>query len=114
MSPKSTHTPLPWRIVHAKNGSGDVGITADGLPNVLAEAFSDIRLDGEDARDECHANARLIVHCVNTHAALAEALRALVEIEDGPGMGVIGWSDAMDAARAALALEPQPSETDVS
>ena len=33
---------------------------------------------------------------------LSTALRRIVEIEDSHGMGVIGWSEAMDDARKLL------------
>ena len=51
-------TPGPWAIKCAKIG-GDKGIVADGH-GIVAEAFEDIRRQGERAQDECAANAALI------------------------------------------------------
>lgn len=70
--PIQTHTPGEWIIRRSNDGSGDVGITAPELRNVLAECFGALRHGGERAADEAYANARLI-------AAAPELLEALKE-----------------------------------
>lgn len=94
----SKHTPGPWF-----QGTGDhaycvyekrVWLNPDGSrngekPNLVVVV----------SPDDAIAAARLIAAAPE----LLEALSRLVEIEDGPGMAVIGWSEAMDAARAAIA-----------
>lgn len=64
------HTPGPWQIKHAVDGSGDVGITAAGLRNVLAECFFAFRDPGEREHGEAEANARLIAAAPDLLAAL--------------------------------------------
>lgn len=78
------HTPRPWKTRLSRDGSGDVGITADGLPNVLAEVFGDIHYAGECNQAIATANAELIVTAVNERPALlarasqdAETIKAL-------------------------------------
>jgi hypothetical protein len=92
----SKHTPGPWSIRHAVDGSGDCGIIAtrqDGALHhvVVAEVFASI--DHEDERSpEVTANSRLI-------AAAPELLAALEALL--PGADAMGWDTS--AARAAIA-----------
>ncbi len=48
---------------------------------------------------EIEANTHLIAAAPDLYAAL----QTLIDIEDGPGMGVMGWDNAMQAAKDALA-----------
>lgn len=68
------HTAGPWSLKFSRDGSGDVGITAEGLPNVLAECFGAIRHKDERALDEAKANARLIAAAPKLKDALAAML----------------------------------------
>lgn len=78
----SKHTPRPWLAIGCT-------ITANGLDVATAHGDTDY---------ERNANARLIAAAPELLAALTR----LVEIEDGPGMAVKGWEDAMASARAAI------------
>jgi hypothetical protein len=69
------HTPTPWHLLKPNDHSGDCGITALGLPNVLAECFADIRHAGEHSAQEAQANAAHIVKCVNAYEDLVAALK---------------------------------------
>lgn len=69
------HTPGPWSLRSSNNGSADIGITAPGLKNILAECFAAMRSADERAIAECEANARLI-------AAAPVLLAAAITVED--------------------------------
>lgn len=109
MSEKAKWTPGPWSIRHARDTSGDVGITAPNVGNVIAETFADMRFEGERNNSEALANAHLIAAA----PAMAEALEpfANISIGDGEDTGS-GWDATqatilirhIKAARAALAL----------
>ena len=44
------------------------------------------------------SNARMMIAAPD----MLEVLERIVDIEDGPGMGAIGWSEAMDDARDVI------------
>lgn len=93
-----TATPGPWTIRRSNDGSGDVGITADGLPNVLAECFGDLRHSGERASDEAYANARLIAAAPDMLAAL-QAQEAADEANE-VRLNYTEWQALEDIAKA--------------
>jgi hypothetical protein len=107
-------TPRPWR---ASEWSDVVGaaVTAQPDPTKNTLLVASIRYS--------KADADLIVHAVNAHHALVEALRDLIyqctpdttsESEDGYPMGVRSPSrDGLNRARRALAsLTDEPGGTD--
>lgn len=66
----SKHTHTPWRIKHQYN------ITDDNNRSVsTCGGFSDMT---EESHNENLANAAYIVHCVNNHEALVDALRKAI------------------------------------
>lgn len=90
------HTPGPLFVRPAQNGSGDFGIvTADHF--VIAEAFADIRWDGERSEKEAEANARLF-------AASPELLAALLPCVEYDGGQCLGdYPEKLERACAAIA-----------
>ncbi len=97
---KTGRTAGPWSIRPSRDGSGDVGITANGVANVIAECFAAMRSSGENARDEALANARLI-------SAAPDMLKALEKAEELYQVGILNAPDGLieevvELRRAAL------------
>lgn len=90
--PSATHTPGPWITRAARDGSGDIGIKADGPINIHAEVFAEFWERGAFRREEAEANARLI-------AAAPDMLEALRQLHDEGGNAILG----MALAGAAIA-----------
>lgn len=110
----SAHTSLPWRATNQWIERVDRDNVFDSVP--LAPSHHGWVTDaGGYKHDEACANAAFIVKCVNSHAALVEALKALVyetthlspQEEDGSHVCKIS-KRVLDAGRAALALAEQP------
>lgn len=88
------HTPAPWKACFNEEACHFKGVTRHGWTIDGPKMVPDYECDMFNESD-----ARLIAAAPD----LLEALQKLVKIDDGPGMAVIGWSDAIDAARAAIA-----------
>lgn len=73
----SEHTETPWVARGSEIGVIDQSDT-QSYGMMLVIAF----MDEFDFRDQWKANARHIVHCVNNHERLVEALRNLVDYSE--------------------------------
>lgn len=74
--PLTQHTPGPWSLRHSRNGSGDIGIAAPGVGNVIAECFAAMRHHDERS-PEVEANARLMSAAPDLLRACADWIRWL-------------------------------------
>ena len=94
---ETKHSPLPWRVGHAN------GCIEDSNGHMVADmGFYGL------GKGEASGNAPFIVHCVNIHDKLVEALKKLVDIslriglEDSQPMRD-EMAEAVVGAEAALA-----------
>lgn len=97
---KTAHTPGPWIQAGPSHG--------DRLPRFTDEIVTDHDDDGDSPQticvfngcldDENEANAALIAAAPD----LLEALKRLVDIEDGVGLGAVWAISPLDFARAAI------------
>ena len=80
------HTPGPWRVGY-KDGSGPDQIVTEYDGELPSKSIAVVSWGcgccKHDAKEEDFANAARIVHCVNTHDALVEALRGVLHHNNG-------------------------------
>ena len=95
-----THTPTPWQVEegHIQRDSGGIRYwqITDGQDAIACNQFCYAGYDP----DVNTANARHIVHCVNTHDALVKALVEAAEFIQPFNSG----QDLLERIDAALAL----------
>lgn len=75
---KATHTPLPW--------TAERDIPHNRMPRVHSSADGSLICECGNmgtTQDQWEANAAFIVHAVNSHHDLIEALRAVIEVAHG-------------------------------
>ena len=81
MSPHEKATPLPWTVDLKEHGAPIIRAKTCWLGRSREVAKVLYTYGSEDP--EVRENARLIVQAVNSHAALIEALQAVVSALDG-------------------------------
>jgi len=94
---QSKHTPAPWVSSKIKTSSGHcfrIGsqeqIDKREENKHTVPAYACLYVDYMNAHEEAEANANHIVHCVNMHDELMEALEMCVEyLEDRPIVRVV-------------------------
>lgn len=74
------HTPTPWAYRRFDGEKHKIHIGIDGNLDTVHDAHAIVYAQEDCGDDE--ANASHIVHCVNTHDALVEALERINEMTD--------------------------------
>lgn len=88
MKKKTTHTPTPWTTFQSQ---GENGAITDGNGNVIAEGLTE-------------ENAAFIVRAVNSHEALLEAAKVLVNsIKWSGDINQVNLAPKISVLRAAIA-----------
>ena len=72
------HTPVPWKVGNTNNG---VFVSAEAEPGY----FLEMRPCSRHHIDRQLVNAKHLVHCVNNHDAMLEALKDILVIIDTGG-----------------------------
>jgi hypothetical protein len=90
------HTPTPWSINEWPQAGSDIAIGAMGTPLIAKVILRDVSIN------EQKANATHIVHCVNVHDGLVEALQCFQRAWDENRLLTSDEAAQMRAALAAV------------
>lgn len=102
MAKAAKHTPGPWSIRVASRGHyRDVGITAPGCTNVIAECFEEFVAKTDRRPEEALANATLIAAAPDMLDVLKTTRRNIVSLADAGLPGPMAeWLRVVDVAIA--------------